>query len=143
MTVKIVSETARLAIGKWDTIYQRLGVKIPANGKHGACPKCGGKDRFRMDDKDGKGTYICNQCGSGDGLDLVKGVFSINSIQAAEKVREVLSVMPVTNTPARKKDSKAANARPVNWQRIISQTTQGESRYLVNKGLTVQRQLLT
>lgn len=143
MTVKIVSETARLAIGKWDTIYQRLGVKIPANGKHGACPKCGGKDRFRMDDKDGKGTYICNQCGSGDGLDLVKGVFSINSVQAAEKVREVLSVMPETNIPARKKESKVTNIRPPDWKKIISQTKQGTSRYLENKGLTGYTQLLT
>ncbi|EAM8777845.1 DUF927 domain-containing protein [Salmonella enterica] len=143
MTVKIVSETARLARGNWRDIYQRLGVKIPENGKHGACPKCGGKDRFRMDDIDGKGTYFCNHCGNGDGLDLVKKVFSVNAYQAAEKVREVLSVMPVTNTPARKKDSKAANAKPVNWQKIISQTAQGESRYLVNKGLTGQRQLLT
>ncbi|HFD9222122.1 TPA: DUF927 domain-containing protein [Salmonella enterica] len=143
MTVKIVSETARLAIGKWDTIYQRLGVKIPANGKHGACPKCGGKDRFRMDDKDGEGTYFCNQCGSGDGLDLVKGVFSINSIQAAEKVREVLSVMPETNMPARKKESKVTNIRPPDWKKIISQTKQGTSRYLENKGLTGYTQLLT
>ncbi|EAZ8024015.1 DUF927 domain-containing protein, partial [Salmonella enterica] len=143
MTVKIVSETARLARGNWRDIYQRLGVKIPENGKHGACPKCGGKDRFRMDDIDGEGTYFCNHCGNGDGLDLVKKVFSVNAYQAAEKVREVLSVMPVTNTPARKKDSKAANARPVNWQRIISQTTQGESRYLTNKGLTGYKQLLT
>lgn len=143
MTVKIVSETARLAIGKWDTIYQRLGVKIPANGKHGACPKCGGKDRFRMDDKDGEGTFFCNQCGSGDGLDLVKGVFSINSIQAAEKVREVLSVMPETNMPARKKESRVTNIRPPDWKRIISQTKQGTSRYLENKGLTGYTQLLT
>ncbi|EAA6341480.1 DUF927 domain-containing protein [Salmonella enterica subsp. salamae] len=143
MTVKIVSETARLAIGKWDTIYQRLGVKIPANGKHGACPKCGGKDRFRMDDKDGKGTYICNQCGSGDGLDLVKGVFSINSIQAAEKVREVISVMPETNMPARKKEPRGTNIRPPDWKKIISQTKQGTSRYLENKGLTGYTQLLT
>lgn len=143
MTVKIVSETARLARGKWETIYQRLGVKIPANGKHGACPKCGGKDRFRMDDKDGKGTYICNQCGSGDGLDLVKGVFSINSVQAAEKVREVLSVMPETNMPARKKESKVTNIRPPDWKKIISQTKQGTSRYLENKGLTGYTQLLT
>ncbi|EGL4486422.1 hypothetical protein IQ454_002936, partial [Salmonella enterica] len=49
MTKNIVSETARLAMGNWPDIYQRLGVKIPDNGRHGACPKCGGKDRFRMD----------------------------------------------------------------------------------------------
>ncbi|EHS7366860.1 DUF927 domain-containing protein [Salmonella enterica] len=143
MTVKIVSETARLARGNWRDIYQRLGVKIPENGKHGACPKCGGKDRFRMDDIDGKGTYFCNHCGNGDGLDLVKKVFSVNAYQAAEKVREVLSVMPVTNTPAREKESKVTNIRPPDWKKIISQTQQGTSRYLENKGLTGYTQLLT
>ncbi|EBF7356077.1 DUF927 domain-containing protein [Salmonella enterica] len=143
MTVKIVSETARLARGNWRDIYQRLGVKIPENGKHGACPKCGGKDRFRMDDIDGKGTYFCNHCGNGDGLDLVKKVFSVNAYQAAEKVREVLSVMPVTNTPAREKESKVTNIRPPDWKKIISQTKQGTNRYLENKGLTGYTQLLT
>ena len=38
--------------------------------KHGPCPLCGGVDRFRYDNKDGKGTYICNQCGAGDGMKL-------------------------------------------------------------------------
>lgn len=145
MTKKIVSETAELATGNWATIYQRLGVKIPENGKHGACPHCGGKDRFRMDNMDGRGTYFCNNCGSGDGLDLVKKVFSVNTIQAAEKVREVLSMMPVTNTPARKKESNtnAANIKRVNWNRVISQTRQGHSRYLEKKRLTGYSQLLT
>ncbi|EFP2750261.1 alkaline-shock protein, partial [Salmonella enterica] len=136
---------AELATGNWATIYQRLGVKIPENGKHGACPHCGGKDRFRMDNMDGRGTYFCNNCGSGDGLDLVKKVFSVNTIQAAEKVREVLSMMPVTNTPARKKESNtnAANIKRVNWNRVISQTRQGHSRYLEKKRLTGYSQLLT
>lgn len=29
-----------------------------------------GKDRFRFDDKEGRGTWVCNQCGAGDGLSL-------------------------------------------------------------------------
>jgi putative DNA primase/helicase len=36
------------------------------------CPLCGGKDRFRFDDKDGHGSYFCNQCGSGDGFMLAQ-----------------------------------------------------------------------
>jgi putative DNA primase/helicase len=31
---------------------------------------CGGEDRFRLDNKEGAGTYICNQCGAGDGMKL-------------------------------------------------------------------------
>jgi hypothetical protein len=36
--------------------------------RHQACPVCGGSDRFRFDDKEGRGTWFCNQCGAGDGL---------------------------------------------------------------------------
>ena len=45
-------------------------------GKHAPCPSCGGRDRFRFDDQDGRGTFFCSKCGSGDGfalLGLVKG----------------------------------------------------------------------
>ncbi|NYY79755.1 hypothetical protein DMH17_06695 [Raoultella planticola] len=37
---------------------------------------CGGADRFRFDDKEGRGTWFCNQCGAGDGLKLVEKVFA-------------------------------------------------------------------
>ena len=47
------------------------------NGRHCPCPVCGGKDRFRFDNKDGRGTYICNQCCSGDGLELIKTIIII------------------------------------------------------------------
>jgi putative DNA primase/helicase len=32
---------------------------------------CGGKDRFRFDDKDGRGTWFCSHCGSAGGLKLL------------------------------------------------------------------------
>jgi putative DNA primase/helicase len=31
---------------------------------------CGGKDRFRFDNREGEGTWICNVCGAGDGIGL-------------------------------------------------------------------------
>lgn len=67
------TETTRSrARGKWNGILKELGVPDKAlTGKHGPCPICqAGKDRFRFDNKDGYGSWICNQCGSGDGIDL-------------------------------------------------------------------------
>jgi len=56
---------------QWTGILSRLGVPATAlRNKHGPCPACGGKDRFRYDDKDGMGTFICSQCGAGDGPKL-------------------------------------------------------------------------
>ncbi|EGO0679184.1 hypothetical protein ITK59_004563, partial [Salmonella enterica] len=62
-----VSQTAVRAAGQWGNILKRLGITVPAGGQHGPCPVCGGKDRFRFDDKNGRGTWFCNQCGHGDG----------------------------------------------------------------------------
>ena len=65
------------ACGKWREILTRLSINVPASPKqHGPCPTCGGKDRFRFDDQDGKGTWFCNQCDphAGDGIALVQNV---------------------------------------------------------------------
>lgn len=60
-----------LARGRWPMILDGIGVKV--NKKtHGPCPLCGGRDRFRFDDKDGRGTYYCNQCGAGNGVQLMQ-----------------------------------------------------------------------
>lgn len=63
--------TANAAKGKWKGILLALGLPESAlRDKHGPCPLCGGEDRFRWDNKDGKGSYICGQCGAGDGMKL-------------------------------------------------------------------------
>ncbi|ELC6028678.1 hypothetical protein RJM76_004383 [Escherichia coli] len=69
MTIQTVTQISAAARGKWPVILQMLRIDVPENGRHGPCPKCGGKDRFRLDDLDGRGTWICSQCGNGDGLD--------------------------------------------------------------------------
>lgn len=59
------------AKGKWRGILLELGVpNIALTGRHTSCPLCGGVDRFRWDNLEGKGTYICGQCGAGSGMDL-------------------------------------------------------------------------
>jgi len=72
------------ATGKWVDICRQLGIKIREDGKHGPCPMCGGTDRFRFDDKQGRGTYYCNQCGPGDGVKLVQQVVGIDFKEAME-----------------------------------------------------------
>lgn len=65
--------TADAATGKWRGILLDLGV--PAEmlvNRHGPCPMCGGKDRFRFDNKEGSGSFICSHCGGGDGMRLAE-----------------------------------------------------------------------
>ena len=64
-------KTTLAARGKWKGILLQLGVPAESlTGKHGPCPMCGGADRFRFDNKDQRGTFICNACGAGDGIKL-------------------------------------------------------------------------
>ena len=55
----------------WRELITSYGISPSfLTGKHGPCPICTGKDRFRFDDK-GKGMYYCNNCGAGDGYSLI------------------------------------------------------------------------
>lgn len=64
-------KTKDAAKGQWRGILAELGIpEKHLNGKHHPCPLCGGEDRFRFDNSEGRGTWICNACGAGDGMAL-------------------------------------------------------------------------
>lgn len=88
-----VTETVKQACGHWPRILPALGVKVIKN-RHQSCPVCGGSDRFRFDDKEGRGTWFCNQCGAGDGLKLVEKVFGVTASEAAVRVDAVTGNLP-------------------------------------------------
>ncbi|HCM1959053.1 TPA: toprim domain-containing protein [Salmonella enterica subsp. houtenae serovar 43:z4,z23:-] len=88
-----VTDTVKQACGHWPRILPALGVTVIKN-RHQACPVCGGSDRFRFDDKEGRGTWFCNQCGAGDGLKLVEKVFGVTPSEAAGKVNAVTGNLP-------------------------------------------------
>lgn len=84
-------KTTDAARGKWRGILLQLGMDAAhLTGKHGACPMCGGSDRFRFDNKDGNGTWICNQCGAGTGMDLAKAHLGMEFRDAANEVDRIL-----------------------------------------------------
>ncbi|WQI89588.1 primase-like DNA-binding domain-containing protein [Citrobacter freundii] len=88
-----VTDIVKQACGHWPRILPALGVTVIKN-RHQACPVCGGSDRFRFDDKEGRGTWFCNQCGAGDGLKLVEKVFGVSASEAAGKVNAVTGNLP-------------------------------------------------
>ena len=84
------------ARGKWPNILPALGIdKRFLVNKHGPCPMCEGKDRFRFDDKDGRGSYYCSQCGAGDGIELVKRALKVDFKGACREIEKHLGVAPV------------------------------------------------
>jgi len=86
---------AEVATGRWGYVLPALGIpEDHLKNKHGACPMCGGKDRFRYDNKQGRGTWICNQCGAGDGYKLLQLFHGWGFRQAAEEVRRAVGESP-------------------------------------------------
>ncbi|WP_421225127.1 DUF927 domain-containing protein [Aeromonas enteropelogenes] len=97
---RFVSDVVAAACGHWPDLLAAVGIDIPRRGKHGPCPACGGKDRFRLDDKGGRGTWICNQCGNGDGLDLVGKVTGRPPKEAAELIAPLVGLSDSGLDPA-------------------------------------------
>lgn len=127
-----VNDVRSKAKGHWEAIFQRLD--IPTNRSEGECPSCGGKTRYRFDDREGRGTYYCSHCGAGTGLDLVMKVNQCDARSAAEMVAGVMALPLPEPKPARDKpQSNIAIADKV--AALVAKTVSGESQYLLNKGL--------
>ena len=66
-------KTVEAVRGRWPEIFQHFELP-PITGKNhykGECPICGRKGKFRIDNKDNRGTFICT-CNSGDGWKLLE-----------------------------------------------------------------------
>lgn len=91
-------KTLDAARGKWRGILLSLGIDEKyLRNKHGPCPLCEGTDRYRWDNKDGNGTYLCGQCGAGTGMQLLQRVKGWDFATAANAVDEVIG--NVSNDP--------------------------------------------
>lgn len=139
-----INEITTQAVGKWQSIFSSLGIDV-GNGKHCPCPVCGGKDRFRFDNKNGRGTYICNQCGSGDGLELIKNYYHCDAKEASNKVAEYLNLRNTSTSSDLKSDlqdniPENPVCKKVNY--LLSKAILGQSDYLTEKGLTFDLTLL-
>ncbi|MFM4831934.1 DUF927 domain-containing protein [Aeromonas media] len=151
MSPRLVSDVARVACGHWPDLLAAVGIDIPRRGKHGPCPACGGKDRFRLDDKGGRGTWICNQCGNGDGLDLLVRVTGKSTKEAAELLAPLVGLSAGGLDTAeserirQQQQAKADQDRKRSEQQrqkaarraaaIAGDVAQGVSPYLTAKGL--------
>lgn len=160
---RFVSDVVAAACGHWPDVLAGLGIDIPRRGKHGPCPACGGKDRFRLDDKTGRGTFICSQCGSGDGLDLVCRVTNKSPKEAAELIAPLVGLSaggldPVELERIHQQQQARADAERKRAEQerqkatrraaaIAGDVAQGVSPYLTAKGLewpqaTINRTLI-
>jgi putative DNA primase/helicase len=110
----VVKSAAR---GYWSSILYRLGIPNEfLRKRHGPCPKCNGKDRFRFDDKNGDGTFYCNNCGAGDGFTLLMLYYNWKFSQAKKKVAELLNCSHSIHITQPNYKLLPVSTNTVNWQ---------------------------
>lgn len=125
-----VSDVRSKANGYWPSILERLA--IPTNRGEGPCPACGGKTRYRFDNKDNRGTYFCSHCGAGTGLDLVMKVNQCGAREAAELVAEAMALPMPEPKPAREKPQTDIAGKVA---ALAAKASPEQSAYLASKGL--------
>ncbi|HHA2172153.1 TPA: DUF927 domain-containing protein [Enterobacter bugandensis] len=125
-----VSDVRSKANGYWPSILERLA--IPTNRGEGPCPACGGKTRYRFDNKDNRGTYFCSHCGAGTGLDLVMKVNQCGAREAAELVAEAMALPMPEPKPAIEKPQMDIAGKVA---ALAAKAYPGQSAYLASKGL--------
>ena len=100
--------------GQWPTIWEALGVcNLPTSGKHGPCPGCGGRDRFRLiQNGTDDGRWICGQGGAPTGGDGFALLCHVHGWQPIEAFKAVAGHLGITDSPeARKKAWEASKRR--------------------------------
>lgn len=123
---------------RWPDLLRSLGVdENYLTGRHGPCPLCAdGKDRWRFTDYNGDGMYICNVCGSGDGLDLLQKYHGWNFREAKKAVAELIPEATFTQpTDDSEKARKALNR--LRAEAVPASEVPEVVRYLRGRGLTV------
>jgi putative DNA primase/helicase len=108
-----IHEAAR---GRWRHVLLEAGVGAEfLTGKHTGCPTCGGKDRFRWDNKAGSGSSICNVCGSRSGIDLVMAVRNQSFVEAKRWVFQQIGQAPIEAPRARRSNDRTMQRLSKLW----------------------------
>jgi putative DNA primase/helicase len=104
---------------------------------------CGGKDRFRFDDKNGSGSFFCNDCGAGYGVNLVMKFLGCDFATAAKEVERVMGE-PIRNEnvaaviPIKPQSDRMEGWRRCKWlwsNSLAIREGDPVDRYLANRGL--------
>lgn len=135
-SIDLIREVKRNAVNHWGSVLSACGVDVPERGKHGACPVCGGTDRFHFIDDHHNGNWFCRQCDApnhGDGLDLIAKVKGISVLDAAKEVSQALS-LPLPEQARQEAPKSAAPPIAEKVSKLVAQTTIGQSAYLTAKG---------
>lgn len=137
--------TVDRARGRWREILPQLGIETRfLHNKHGPCPLCGGRDRFRFDDREGSGSYYCNQCGPGAGLMLIRKLKGWDHATTCNEVDKIIGTdrKPAPSTAGSSQKSAAQKENAI--RRLLDEARQPDivETYLARRGLAVTSPVL-
>jgi putative DNA primase/helicase len=136
-------DTIGRARGRWREILPLFGIDTRfLTNKHGPCPLCRGRDRFRFDDKDGSGSYYCNQCGPGCGILLIRKLRGWDHKTACDEVDKIIGDGEAAAPPKCKPNSAAGKLAAI--QRLLNEARHPDvvAAYLKRRGLAVTSEVL-
>jgi len=121
----------------WPRVLVQLGVPEDLlKKKMGPCPQCGGDTRFRFTNKFNRGNWICNHCGSGDGVSLA----AITTNRSPQEIlRELRAMSNIGVSPDKLRE--AANRRAQFVRKLMMSLWEEASKLNVARGDPVVRYL--
>jgi len=129
--------TVERARGRWKEILPQLGIAASyLKNQHGPCPLCGGRDRFRFDDKDGSGSYFCNQCGPGNGVILIRKLKGIDFATACRQIDAIIGT-DVPPAPVAKRSDVDKRRRDIELVINDARSPEIVTGYLRSRGISV------
>ena len=135
----VTLNTIERARNRWREILPQLGVHSGfLTNKHGPCPLCGGKDRYRFDDRDGSGSYFCAQCGAGSGIILIRKLHGWDHATACGEIDKIIGHESAPAAPIRTaKDDAGRREQAI--RRALDDAAHPEvvEAYLRRRGLAV------
>jgi putative DNA primase/helicase len=113
----IYTPLQELTRGRWHGILPAIGISEKfLKRKNGPCPMCGGKDRWRFTDIDGKGTWFCNNCHGGNGIALVMKFTGLPFKEAALRIERVIGEAPSSLPAPERSEQQKREALNALWR---------------------------
>lgn len=139
MSFERIHDKAR---GRWGSVLRAIGVDSKyLTNKHTDCPLCRTEKKwYRFDDKGGDGTWICNACGAGNGVDFVMKFKGVPFLEAKRMIEEQIGSAPVSIPKASKSEEAKLEASRDQMQALWGRGRPLDgadlaSRYLAGRGI--------
>ncbi|CDG99720.1 toprim domain-containing protein [Xenorhabdus bovienii] len=131
-------KTTEAVIGHWPEIFSYYKLPPVTGNKHfkGKCPICKQKGKFRIDDRDGRGTFICT-CNAGDGWALLRLTQGKEFKVLADEIDQLLGLHRDKVTPKPKVSTVADNRQKIItlYSRMPELKGTSAEKYLQSRGI--------